>query len=73
MPELPEVETVRAGLAAHVLGRRIAAVDVLSARAVRRTAGGADALTDGLVGRTARAAVRRGKFAWLLLDGEPTS
>lgn len=73
MPELPEVETVRAGLAAHVLGRRIAAVDVLSARAVRRTAGGADALTEGLVGRTASAAVRRGKFAWLLLDGEPAS
>ncbi|HLS26746.1 MAG TPA: DNA-formamidopyrimidine glycosylase family protein, partial [Beutenbergiaceae bacterium] len=38
MPELPEVETVRAGLAAHVLGRSITRTEVYSPRAVRRQA-----------------------------------
>ena len=41
MPELPEVETVRAGLEAHVVGRRIAAATVGSTRAARRSLGGA--------------------------------
>ncbi len=36
MPELPEVETVRAGLAAIVTGRRIERVTVLHPRPVRR-------------------------------------
>ena len=41
MPELPEVETVRRGLAARVVGRTIADVEVLHPRGVRRQAGGA--------------------------------
>ena len=36
MPELPEVETVRRDLAAHVLGARIAGVAVTGERSVRR-------------------------------------
>lgn len=77
MPELPEVETVRAGLARHVLDRPIADVDVLGplgARVTRRQLGGADELRARLVGRTFAAAVRRGKFLWLPLaeDGGPT-
>ena len=36
VPELPEVEVVRRGLAEHVLGRTIAAVEVAHPRAVRR-------------------------------------
>ena len=36
MPELPEVEVVRAGLYRHVLGRTITRVDVLHPRPVRR-------------------------------------
>ena len=36
MPELPEVETVRQGLAQWVVGRRIASVEVRHPRAVRR-------------------------------------
>ena len=67
MPELPEVETVRAGLAAHVLGRSIAGVEVYSPRAVRRQEGGEAQFAALLTGRTIRAAVRRGKFCWLLL------
>ncbi|OJX94750.1 MAG: DNA-formamidopyrimidine glycosylase [Micrococcales bacterium 73-15] len=68
MPELPEVETVRAGLADHVLGRVVAGVDVHNPRTVRRLPGGAGQLADELTGTRLRAAVRRGKFLWLLLD-----
>ncbi|ANJ26719.1 bifunctional DNA-formamidopyrimidine glycosylase/DNA-(apurinic or apyrimidinic site) lyase [Agromyces aureus] len=65
MPELPEVEVVRAGLAPAVTGARIAAVDVLDARALTRhdaASGDFEALTTGV---TIAAAVRRGKFMWL--------
>lgn len=70
VPELPEVETVRAGLARHVLDRPIAAVEVhgpLGARVIRRQMGGADELAARLVGRSFAAAVRRGKYLWLPL------
>ena len=63
MPELPEVETVRAGLERHVLDRELSAVEVrgtLGARVVRRQLGGADELAARLQGRTLAAAVRRG-------------
>jgi formamidopyrimidine-DNA glycosylase len=70
VPELPEVEVVRQGLARGVAGRRIAAVEVGHPRAVRRhLAGGAD-LAARLVGRTIVAASRRGKYLWLPLDGQ---
>ena len=36
MPELPEVETVRAGIADHSLGRPVRAVRVVDARSLRR-------------------------------------
>lgn len=42
MPELPEVEVVRAGLEAHVSGRTITEVEVLHARAIRRHELGAE-------------------------------
>ena len=70
MPELPEVEVVRRGLAGHVLHRTITAVDVAHPRAVRRhSAGGAD-FAARLAGRTITAARRRGKYLWLDLDGD---
>lgn len=68
MPELPEVEVVRRGLADHVLDRRIAGVEVLHPRAVRRHPTGPDDFTGRLGGRTLRAAARRGKYLWLELD-----
>lgn len=67
MPELPEVETVRRGLANHVVGRNITAVQVLHPRAVRRTD---RALERALPGRTFTAVSRRGKFLWLPLDDD---
>ena len=69
MPELPEVEVVRRGLADHVLDRRIDRVEVAHPRAVRRhLAGGAD-FAARLAGHTITAARRRGKYLWLDLDG----
>ena len=68
MPELPEVEAVRAGLARHVLGRRVERVEVFDARPLRQQAGGPGAFVRGLEDRVLTAAVRRGKFLWLPLD-----
>jgi formamidopyrimidine-DNA glycosylase len=68
MPELPEVEVVRRGLAAHVLDRRIRAVEVRHPRAVRRQAQGAAFFESVLTGRTLTGTGRRGKFLWLVTD-----
>jgi formamidopyrimidine-DNA glycosylase len=68
MPELPEVEVVRRGLEAHVLGRPIRSVEVLHPRPVRRHLPGAEDFATRLTGRTFTAAQRRGKYLWLPLD-----
>jgi formamidopyrimidine-DNA glycosylase len=68
VPELPEVETVRRGLARWVVGREISSVEVNHPRAVRRHLAGADDFASLLVGRTLEQALRRGKFLWLPLD-----
>ncbi|MFC5179142.1 bifunctional DNA-formamidopyrimidine glycosylase/DNA-(apurinic or apyrimidinic site) lyase [Nocardioides taihuensis] len=68
MPELPEVETVRAGLARHVLGRTITHVDVLHPRPVRRDPRGPEGFALALTGRRIVDARRRGKYLWLPLD-----
>ena len=68
MPELPEVEVVRRGLAAHVLGRRIEAVAVLHPRVARRQVQGAGHLESVLAGRRFVGTGRRGKFLWLVTD-----
>ncbi len=67
MPELPEVETVRDGLARHVLGRTVVGVEVRRPYSVRRHLGGAQDLAGRLRGSRLAAAVRRGKFLWLPL------
>jgi formamidopyrimidine-DNA glycosylase len=66
MPELPEVETVRRGLARHVVGRRVERVEVGRERTVRRL--GREALIHGLSGTTIVAANRRGKYLLCPLD-----
>ena len=66
MPELPEVETVRRGLARHVAGRRVERVEVGRDRVVRRTS--REALIDGLTGVRVESAERRGKYLLLPLD-----
>lgn len=69
MPELPEVEVVRRGLEQFVVGRTIAAVEVMHPRAVRRHLAGSDDFTGLLAGAAITAARRRGKFLWLPLNG----
>jgi len=68
MPELPEVEVVRRGLATWVLHRDIASVTVLRERSVRRHEAGVDDFTHRLIGARFAAAMRRGKYVWLSLD-----
>jgi len=68
VPELPEVEVVRRGLEAHVVGRRIDRVDVLHPRPVRRHLAGALDFAALTTGRTVLGARRRGKYLWLPLD-----
>ena len=68
MPELPEVEVVRAGLAPAVVGARIESVTVSDERALTRHAGDGAAFERALMGRTISAAARRGKFLWLPLE-----
>ncbi|MGJ9633245.1 bifunctional DNA-formamidopyrimidine glycosylase/DNA-(apurinic or apyrimidinic site) lyase [Actinotignum sp. GS-2025b] len=60
MPELPEVESIRRGLAEHLVGRRILAARAFGTRVIRRAPQG----LAPVVGRTVRAVVRRGKFLW---------
>jgi formamidopyrimidine-DNA glycosylase len=68
VPELPEVETVRQGLARWVAGRRIDTVQVHHPRAVRRHLPGGGHFADVLAGRTVLDVARRGKYLWLPLD-----
>lgn len=70
MPELPEVEVVRAGLERHVVGRTFIRIDVLHDRPVRRTPDGASGFVAAMTGRTVEAVRRRGKYFWLALDGD---
>ncbi|MGN7189890.1 bifunctional DNA-formamidopyrimidine glycosylase/DNA-(apurinic or apyrimidinic site) lyase [Curtobacterium sp. MCBA15_004] len=67
MPELPEVEVVRAGLEPAVSGARVLHVDVADDRALTRHDGPAEDFAERLTGRTIAAAVRRGKFMWFPL------
>ena len=68
MPELPEVETVRAGLADHSLGRPVRAVRVVDARSLRRHLPGPAHFEAALTDRALRGAYRRGKYLWLTLS-----
>lgn len=74
MPELPEVEVVRHGLQPAVTDARIAAVEVLDERSLKRHDGPAEDFIERLTGARLLGAVRRGKFLWLPLeaaDGDP--
>lgn len=70
MPELPEVEVVRRGLAGHAVGRRIERLAVLHPRPVRSHPAGAEGMRADLEGRMIDAVSRRGKFMWLVLGDD---
>ncbi len=67
MPELPEVEVVRRGLAEFTTGRTIDAVEVLHPRPLRRHLAGPDDFAARLKGQTFAEPARRGKYLWLPL------
>ena len=68
MPELPEVETVRQGLAKWVTGRTIETVEVHHPRSIRRHLPGDGHFSAVLTGRTIVDVSRRGKYLWFALD-----
>ncbi|MGH3929052.1 MAG: bifunctional DNA-formamidopyrimidine glycosylase/DNA-(apurinic or apyrimidinic site) lyase [Pseudonocardiaceae bacterium] len=70
MPELPEVEVVRLGLVEHVVGRRLATVEVRHPRSVRRHLAGELVFVGRLAGKQIRRARRRGKYLWLDLGDD---
>mgnify|MGYP006268821187 CR=1 FL=1 len=65
MPELPEVETVRAGLAQYLPGSTVQSIDVLDARSLKRHLAGPVDFINTLVGAKLLGVVRRGKFLWI--------
>src|SRR6476620_6188375 len=67
MPELPEVEVVRRGLADHVVGRTIEVAEFRGARVARRHVPGPHDLADRLAANLVAEARRRGKYLWLVL------
>ena len=67
MPELPEVEVVRAGVEPAVTGAVVAGVEVFDERSLRRHDPSAGSFIDLLEGQLVLGAVRRGKFLWLPL------
>lgn len=66
MPELPEVETVRRGLAEYILGTTIENIEVLDARSLKKDSVRVFRAT--LKESTITEINRRGKFLWLTLD-----
>lgn len=74
MPELPEVETVRAGLASLITGATVTSVEVRRDSCVRLLPGGAGEFAAAVTGTALTHVVRRGKFLWCELDsGEALS
>jgi formamidopyrimidine-DNA glycosylase len=65
VPELPEVETVRRGLAEHVVGNKFKEITVLHRRA---TSPKSIAALNSLKGARVTEVARRGKFLWFKLD-----
>lgn len=68
MPELPEVEVVRAGLEPALVGARIDTVRVLDPRSLKRHDARRGDFVGMLEGATVLSAQRRGKFMWFPLD-----
>jgi formamidopyrimidine-DNA glycosylase len=67
VPELPEVEVVRAGLEPAVTGATVDSVTVFDERSLRRHDGPAEDFVDRRAGGGILSAERRGKFLWLPL------
>lgn len=69
MPELPEVEVVRAGLEPALVGARVTEVVVLDDRGITRHDAAIADFAASLDGATFSSVERRGKFLWAPLSG----
>ena len=67
MPELPEVETVRAGLAPALTNAFIESIEVHEPRSLKRHLAGPADFVQTLIGAQILSVVRRGKFLWMPL------
>jgi formamidopyrimidine-DNA glycosylase len=65
MPELPEVEVVRAGLEPAITGATVTAVRIFDERSLRRHDSPAEDFVDRMVGAQFETPRRRGKFLWV--------
>ena len=72
MPELPEVETVRLGLAPVLTGAVVTGIDVYDQRSLKRHAAGVQDFLTTLTGSRILGVVRRGKFIWMPLETQNT-
>ena len=70
MPELPEVETVRAGLEGGIKGATIESVVIHDVRSIKRHQGNSADFIANLQGATIQSVVRRGKFLWMPISEE---
>jgi formamidopyrimidine-DNA glycosylase len=70
MPELPEVEVVRAGLEPAVSGATVRRVEVLDPRSLRRHDGPEEDFVERLTGARFLTPERRGKFVWIPVGSE---
>lgn len=68
MPELPEVETVRSGLAPFLVGAKVKKIEVFDERSLKKHPGGAAGFVAELTGNRIEAVARRGKFLWMPLN-----
>jgi formamidopyrimidine-DNA glycosylase len=65
VPELPEVEVVRAGLEPAVTGATVTSAEVFDARSLRRHDGPSEDFVARITGAVLEAPRRRGKFLWI--------
>ena len=70
MPELPEVEVVRSGLAPALVGSTITSVEVFEPRSLKRHDESLGSFESLVTGAQPQAVARRGKFLWIPLDDE---
>jgi formamidopyrimidine-DNA glycosylase len=73
MPELPEVETVRSGLAKSITGATVTGLKIHDARSLKKHLSGVRDFRQKLLGTKVLDVVRRGKFLWLPLEGDATA
>lgn len=65
MPELPEVETVRRGLAGSVSGYTVSQVEIFDKRSLKKNVGSLSSFSRELEGSKLSTFERRGKFLWM--------